>query len=395
MSATFADHEPIREGTPSAYYQESVKIPGYGDTPDRCRPMKPVGFCEHGHVVLGRSSCQTRGCPDHWRDYLEQRVISMVARMAAYREAQDLNDRRMCHVVASPPQDRRYSVRELFESRSDAYDAMEAAGIEGGTVVTHPFRTNESGDELYRTVREHGDIDDDTGKWQVLRESCESHDELTEYVEASPHYHALAAADDIDGSKAPDGWIVENIRSFKAFHYRDTEAYRDMVATAYYVLTHGAVKEDRSTTTYFGSVHPNSFDPEEAVGARKWRKIQREAEEAVKGVSEEAAEEDDHVCHHGPRECPHDDCTAHVVDVLYLDEYLDDDDFISHVLSFRDGRKRLAQLRGALAYWQKRTDRPPPGAVTSEARYKEWLEARGETFQPAPSQVSLSAAIMG
>jgi len=395
MSAVTQDFEPLRDETPSTYYEEQIRVPGMGLAnrksryPERCRELKPVGFCCHGHPILGRSSCGARYCPDHWRDWIEGAVINMVARLAAYREAQDLSNRRMCHVVASPPQDKRYSVRGLWDTRSDAYDALEAAGVGGGAVITHPYRTNDKGDELYQTVKEHGDLGEGVGKWSFLRREAENqHGELLQYVEASPHYHALAPADDIDGSKAPEGWIVENIRSFKAFHYRDTEAYRDMVATAYYVLTHGAVQEGRSTTTYFGEVHPNTFDPKEAVGARKWEQIQFEAEAAVKGVPETHVSDE-------PEECPVEECRGEVIDVFYLDEYLDDDDFISHVLSFRDGRKRLAQLRGALAYWQKRTDRPPPGAMRSEARYKEWLRERGEVFQPEPSQVSLSTAVMG
>ena len=72
-----------------------------------------------------------------------------------------------------------------------------------------------------------------------------------------------------------------------------------------------------------------------------------------------------------------------------LPEYLDDDDFVSHVVAHRDGRKRLAQLRGMFAWWDTRTDRPPPGALADEQRLLGWLEDQGETFMPEPSQVSL------
>jgi len=391
MSAV-SDHGKIREQTPTTYYEEMVRLPGYGDAPNRCRPMKPVGFCEQGHTILGRSSCETRYCPDHWRDWLEGAVISMVARLAAYREAQDGWGKRMCHVVASPPPQVRYGVRALWGRRSDAYDALEAAGVRGGAAITHPYRTTREADRLYKQHEENGE-ESEIGKWRFLRDLADDlpgddWGELEQYIEASPHYHTLAAVEDVDGSEAPGEWVVENIRSFDPFQYDDGETYDDMVRTAYYVLTHGAVQKGRATTTYFGEVHPNVLDPEEELTAARWDRIQREAEKAVKGAAEETEEEEPGGVH-GPEECPVDGCEACVVDIVYLPEYLEDDDFVSRVLSRRDGRKRLAELRGMFAWWDTRTDRPPPSALTSERRMLEWLEEQGESFVPEPSQVSL------
>lgn len=382
-----SDHGQIREETPTTYYDEVLKIPGFGDPPNRCRPMKPVGFCEEGHPVLGRSSCGTRYCPEHWRDWCEEAVINMVARLAAYRESREGWEKRMCHVVASPPARGRWGVRDVWDRRSDAYDVLEQAGVRGGAVITHPYRTTPEADMLYESA------ETDAGKWRFLRDLVDDlegddWEEMQRYTEASPHYHALAAVEDVDGSRAPGDWVVENIRSFDRFHYQETESYEDMVATAYYVLTHGAVQQGRATTTYFGEVHPNAFDPEEELTAAKWDRIQIEAERAVRGVEEER-EEDDALGTHGPEECPVDGCEACVVDVSWLPEYLDDDEFVTRVLSHRDGRQRLAQLRGTIAWWDSRTDRPPPSALTSEPRMLDWLEERGEAFVPEPSQVSL------
>ena len=383
----------LREEAPTTYYEEVVRLPGFGDAPNRCRPMQPVGFCEHGHPILGRSSCGVRYCPDHWRDWCEEAVVNMVARLAAYREVMEGKAKRLLHLVASPDQSKRYGVRGLFETRTDAYDAFEAAGVRGGAVVTHPYRTNERGDALFESALSAGVVEEDTGRWEFLRDVAgDDWDELTEYVEASPHYHSLAAAEDVDGGDAPGDWVVENIRSMKPFHYKDMEAYRDMVATAYYVLTHGAVMDGRATVTYFGDVHPVAFDPEEELTSYRWDVIQSMAEEAVKGT----AEEEEGGISGGPSECPREACEAAVVDLMYLPEYLDDDDFVSAVLSHRDGRARLAQLRGMVAWWESRTDRPPPHAQKSERRLLEWLEERGEAFMPEPSQVSLfDARVMG
>jgi hypothetical protein len=386
-SAGPVDHGTLQADTPKTYYETVVRTPGFGDAPERCRPMKPVGFCEHGHPVLGRSSCGVRYCPDHWRDWIEGAVISMVARLAAYREV--CEDKRLSHVVASPPQDRRYSQDRLWATRSDAYDALEAAGVRGGATVTHPYRTNDRADNLYETAKEQGDLPESTGKWRFLREIADDWDDMAGYVEAEPHYHALAAAEDVDGEAAPPGWVVKRIRSFKPFYYQDTEAYRDMAATAYYVLTHTAVQKGRQSTTYFGDVHPAGFKPEEELTAAKWDRIQLEAEKAVK--TERGEHEEDTGA--APEECPHDECEAEVVGLYLLPDYLADDEWVASLRARQGGRKRWMQLQGLMAWCDSRTDRPPPGALTHEGRLLEWLEDKGKVLTPAPQSVSLEDAM--
>lgn len=395
MSAEATDHGALRPEPPKTFYEGVVQIPGFGDAPDRCRPLTPVGFCDHGHTVLGRSSCGTRYCPDHWRDWAEGAVVSMVARLAAYRHAVDGAEKRLSHVAASPPQDRRYSARGLWDARTGAYDALEAAGVRGGAVIAHPYRTNERANNLFETAKESGELDDEAGRWTFLRELAgDDWESMSRYVEASPHFHALAAGEDIDGGDAPEGWIVERIRTFKPFYFRDTESYRDMVATAYYVLTHAAEQQGRQTTTYFGDLAPASFSPEEELTAVVWDRIQREAEKAVKTARDDD-ETEGGIGAGGPEECPREGCVAEVIDVYYLREYLDDEDWVASVRGHRDGRDRLARLRGVLYWWHEGGDRPPPGQVVSEARLREWLESKGDLFTPEPKQVGLRKSIMG
>jgi hypothetical protein len=389
VSAT--DHGALRSETARTYYEDVVKIPGYGDPPDRCRPLQPVGVCRHGHPVLGRSSCGTRYCPDHWRDWCEDAVISLVARLAAFREAREGLEKRGVHAVASPPQDRRYSVEQLWKTRREAYEAFEAAGVRGGAVATHPYRTTEELDRVFREA----DTEEGMGKWRFLRELADDLDdggdewgEVKRYIVAEPHYHGLGPATDVDGSDAPEGWVVENIRSFDRFHYNDLESYEDMVATAYYVLTHGAVQDGRSTTTYFGELHPSKFDPEEELTLTQWRRIQEMAERAVKGYEDPEEEGDGS----GERECPREGCEGRVVEMVNVPDLLADEDWRAKVRTQRDGRKLLRQVRGVVAYWESRTDRPPPSVVTSEARFLEWLERRGRSLTPEPEQSRLSTA---
>lgn len=388
MSAGTDDHAgAVPAGVPTTFYEGVVRVPGFDDAPDRCRPLKPVGFCSEGHPILGRSSCGTRGCPDHWRNWCREAVVSIVARLAAYRHVQEGAGKRLSHVVASPPQERRYSERELYETRSEAYDALEAAGVRGGAVVTHPYRTNERGDMLYETATTAGDLDEDTGRWRFLRELSDGWEELGEYVEAAPHYHALAAAEDVDGEAAPEGWVVKRVRSFDRFHIWDTESYRDMVATAYYVLTHAAVTDDRQTTTYFGAIHPASFDPEEELTAASWDRIQREAEAAVHGgdfLEPEGGER---------AECPHDGCEGGVFPLSSLWERMNDEEFEEwrrRVRRGTGGRRRWEQLKGLQLWLLEGGDSPPPVVRSSRSRLLRWLREQGQLVTPAPQQVGLN-----
>jgi len=390
------DHGKLRGETPEAtYYEDAVRMPGYREPPDRCRDRTPVGVCREGHVLLGRSSCGARYCPDHWRDGVEDAVVAMVARLGAYRHVQEGAQKRLSPVVASPPQDRRYSVRGLWEMRGDAYEAFEAAGIRGGAAVVHPYRTNDRGDDLYAAAQDAGAVPEDTGRWAFLREVAgEDWEELEQYIEPAPHLHGLAAAEDIDGEAAPEGWIVKRIRKFKPFFYRDTRAYRDMVSHAYYLLTHAAQQRGRQAITYWGEVHPAAFDPEEELTAAVWDRVQREAEKAVKTRPDEHLEEVGRGSA-GPEECPQEECTAAVVDVAHLPDLLEDEDWVASVRSQRDGEARYRRLMGVLLWWEGRCDTPPPSAATSRARFREWLEEIGRVHVPEPSQVSLSTAVMG
>lgn len=387
------DHSPLRENAPTTYYDEIVKIPGMGDAPNRCRDLQPVGFCEAGHTVLGRSSCGTRYCPAHWRDWAQDAVKPILRRLAAYRHAQSGAGRRLVHVVASPPQDRRYSAREFWETRSDSYDALEAAGVRGGVSLAHPYRTNAVGDDLYQAAIEAGEIEEDYGRWRFLREAADDWGDLTRYIEASPHYHTLAAAKDVRGDHAPPGWIVENVRSMSRWDIGEIECYEEMAGTAYYLLTHGAEQDGRQLTTYFGDVHPAAFDPEEELTTAELLKIEEMVEQAV-GVDEGDG------TGHGPEECPCDECEAAVRDLIYLDKFLDDEEWCESVRQHPDGGTRLATLRGTRAYTKGLTDRPPPSARTDSDEFRRWLKRQGQLAagpsnrQPATTQSTFDPSVV-
>jgi hypothetical protein len=129
------------------------------------------------------------------------------------------------------------------------------------------------------------------------------------------------------------------------------------------------------------------FSPEEELTAAAWDRIQLEAEKAVKGGAEGESGE--------LEECPREGCSAVVRSLIWLRDMLADSEFVRGVQSHQGGYVRWLRLRGLLAWSEGRTDNPPPGAATSEARMLEWLEARGRALTPEPSQVSLTAAVAG
>lgn len=385
MSADPVADTRVRPEPPKTYYEDVVQLPGFGFAPERCRGLEPAGHCAEGHTILGRSSCGVRRCPDHWRDWVEKSAVGAVAKLAAYRHAQEGAGKRLCHVVASPPQDRRYSADQLFETRSEAYEAMEAAGVRGGTVVTHPYRGSDRGEMLWETANEHGEVPDGMGKWRWFREASDGWADLTRLIEASPHYHALAAVEDVQPEDAPDEWVIERVRTFDRFHYHDTESYRDMAKAVYYTLTHGAYQDGRATRTYFGEVA--SFSPEEELTATEWDRIQREAERAVTGRAGDALDSGEEA----EQRCPRDGCEAEVLDLYGLRERLESSAFKEAVLSHRDGRRRWRRLHGLLAWAEDRVDRPPPHAAGDEAQLLRWLEEVGRDLQPGTQQSGLEA----
>lgn len=380
---------------PATYFEDVVRIPGFRESPDRCRPMKPVGFCLDGHALLGRSSCGTRYCSAHWRDWLEDAVIAIVARLGAYREVQKGAEKRMSHVTVSPPVTTRYTEPALWRARSQSYDVLNEAGGDAGAAIVHPYRTNERGDDLFDDAK--AELPKGVGKWKFLRAETEDWDDLSKYITGAPHVHFLTAGRDIDGSRAPRGWVVERHRSFKRWHWQDMEAYESMISTAYYVLTHSADQPGRQTVTYFGDAHPATFDPEEELTTAKWQRIQLNAESAVKDLPG-AEDEDDDAAHVG-QECPCEGCTAMVEEFYKLREKMDTAEFRDHVRAFPDGEQRWQKLRGIILWFYHGADRPPPNVQADEERLLRWCEylgrryAEGPATASTPDQVSLFEAI--
>jgi len=199
-----------------------------------------------------------------------------------------------------------------------------------------------------------------------LREISEGWEDLIQYIEAAPHYHAIAPSEDVSGDDAPAGWVVDNMGSLSRFEIDDLACYEEMVGRLAYILSHGAEQLDKMMTTYFGEVHPAAFNPEEELTAEELAKIDEMVEAAV-GLDDG----------HGPEECPHDGCECRVMDLIHLDELLADEEWVQSVRDHTDGGERLAILRGTQAYIKGLTDRPPPSAQSDLEGLKRWLKRQG------------------
>jgi hypothetical protein len=361
------------------YYDETVRIPGVGDPPNRCRGYMPVGFCEDGHVALGRSSCDTRYCPDHWGGWNRRGTETSVARLAAFRESAEGWGKRLLHVVASPDVDR-VSTDRFWKLMSEAQDVVREAGVRGGLEVAHPYRSSQEGDMRFETVVEQGEWERDWGRWSFFRDFAGGDWEQWEsLIEPGPHYHFIGACRDFDPEAIPDGWVVKNVRSFSRFEKRDLEAYQDMARAVYYLRTHGAVQQGRHTVRWFGALHPNTFDPAEELGATEWHFIQERAGEVV---GESPAKPED-----GEKEeerCEVDGCEAVIHPIEELWTYTANAEWMRSVPP-----KRRHRLRAVTLWVFEESVKPPPEVRASEAKVREWLLEIGGLYFNTSRQSNL------
>jgi hypothetical protein len=366
----------------AAYYGATVRIPGVGDPPNRCRGLSPVGFCEDGHVALGRSSCDTRYCPDHYLGWVRDGTVGAVERLAAFREAAEGWGKRLLHIVVSPTEDR-VSTERFWSLRSEAQDVVQAVGARGGYCIAHPYRTSDAAERLFRTAVQDGDLDERTGRWTFLRRLAGGDwDRWESFVEPGPHYHFLAACEDFDPDAIPADWVVKNVRSFSRFERQDRESYEDMAKSAWYLRTHGAAEEFRQTATWFGEMHPASFDPAEELTAVAWDRIQREAAEAVGVPIEEMRDRDGD----GTRTCEVEDCEAVLHDIEDLQTFTADASWMRSIPP-----KRRHRIRAVEIWIFEETIIPPPAVRSSEERVQEWLLETGRQYLSQSRQTGLKA----
>jgi hypothetical protein len=155
-----------------------------------------------------------------------------------------------------------------------------------------------------------------------------------------------------------------------------------MARAAWYLRTHGAAEEGRQTATWFGEMHPASFDPAEDVTAVAWDRIQREAAEAVGVPIEEMRDRDGD----GERTCEVEDCEAVLHDIEDLQAFTADASWMRSIPP-----KRRHRIRAVEIWVFEETVIPPPAVRSSEARVREWLLETGRQYISQSRQVGLKA----
>lgn len=414
------DWEPSGE-IEAEYLSDIIRLPGFWEAEPSCEEVKPIGFCEAGHAQIGGAEpCRSRRCPHHWYRWRRQATVNLVARLAAYRAAQEGAGRRMVHAVASPPQAQRWSTQRFWDVRSEANEVLQEVGARAGVTIPHPYRASDEGEALWRQVVEEERVDRSTGKWRFFREASEDWEQLLPLTEVAPHYHLPAMVEDLDGEavaalEAETGWNVKNIRSLPPFfvdesevppwavvdeHGRITrtreeavrEGYEAMARLSMYLLSHGAVQPEtgdlpqRQTVSYWGELA--TFDPEAELDQETWEAVQRWAEAVV---GPEADLDEDEVA--AGDVCQVDGCEAEAHPIHELDDWLADPRWIESLPP-----ERAYEIWGLKVYANDglspggptMEDRPPPGGFdrtprasgsgvpgNSATEFREWLRRVG------------------
>ena len=120
-------------------------LPGHGERPDNCG-SEQVFFCSScGHVWVGESQCNSRECPECWRNWLSIEAEESATRMWVLSRKVYLGKSlgryragRIVHCMVS------FRVRGLSYSKARAKAEKIAMkhGVSGGIVIFHPFRVD-------------------------------------------------------------------------------------------------------------------------------------------------------------------------------------------------------------------------------------------------------------
>lgn len=129
----------------SAVLPYDASLPGHGNRPDNCGTDQ-VFFCSScGHVWSGVSQCNSRECPECWKNWLSKEAEESATRMWVLSRKVYLGKSlgrcragRIVHAMIS------LRVRGLSYSklRSKAEKIAMKHGLSGGLVIFHPFRAD-------------------------------------------------------------------------------------------------------------------------------------------------------------------------------------------------------------------------------------------------------------
>lgn len=342
----------------SVYGDTSWIIPGRGDQPESCGRWYPDKFCDDGHVSLGVSRCENRACPECYWSWGRTRAEKIVRRLGAARHAADSGqDKRLVHVVASPPEGDVQTDQQFYDAQRDAYALAKEKGVRGGVLVPHRWRLTQDAKERFREAQDAGFSG---GAWKWVRESDTHWRDLTYF---SPHFHIFGLARDV-GENSPDeddGWVFKRIRSFDSFQLHQDAGYQDMAGGALYLLSHASFQRDerKQVVRWFGSMAPAAFSPEEELSEGALAVVERKAAEAAGTVEPteegtEGGEEEDR--------CPRDGCDCQTHPIWQAGEALQNKNWCEQI-----GEDRQREVLTAFQWFVGEVV-PPPGLRNPRSR---------------------------
>ncbi|MCD2205308.1 hypothetical protein, partial [Halobacterium sp. KA-6] len=269
----------------SPYGVTEWQLPGQGDRGARCGEWYPEAVCDScADLSLGTHSCGRRSCPDCWGMWAKDSAVRATERIQQFRYTQpDDWHRQVAHAYVSPEEGDVMNERQYWEGRSKAAEIAEAKGWRGFTVIPHPYRVTDDGQERYN--RE----DPDYGIWVWLRNDVEN---MERYTTWSPHYHIVGfPGADMEPGKDSDEWLYQFKRSLSAFGgIHDKDSHEDVYGLFRYLLSHTGfpAESTKQTTTWYGDL-ANSVFVEDAT--EEWqnqkpsegvrRPLRREIEEVA------------------------------------------------------------------------------------------------------------------
>lgn len=334
----------------SFYADTSLTIPGQSAPPGDCGEWKPMNFCTScGEVHIGQRRCQRRLCRECWLTWRGDRAASVTHRLAGARRAADGANKRLSHVVASPPAGEVRTLTQWERAKREAYSLAKEKGIDGGVMIPHGWRVREEAKALYREMKEAGLVDG--GIWQWVRESDRDWRNLTYW---SPHFHILGLGADLGASdpESDGGWIFSRVDSFERFDLKNEKTYLPMLKASSYLLSHGAfeVESGKQMIRWFGSLANNQFVADEQLADWEQSVIARNVQ-AVAGrdLDEESSEEDER------RTCDRDGCDGSLAVIYDAGTRLCDPEWCDRI-----DREREHRLAAAFE-WVIGEVHPPPG----------------------------------
>lgn len=334
----------------------SWELPGFGGRGAGCGEWYPEAVCETcGGTTFQSRVCGKRSCPDCWGAWAKEAAVRATVRIQAFRYTQPPNwKRQAAHAVVSPPEGEIRTEKQYWDGRKKAAEIAEEKGWRGYTVIPHPYRVTDEGQERYH--RE----DPDYGIWVWLRNDVEGG--VARYAYWSPHYHVVGATGaDMEPARDGDEWNYVFFRSLEKFEgVRDRESHEDGYGLLRYLLSHTGYPEGstKQVVTWYGDLANSVFvedatetwqnqKPSEGVLSALEREVRAAA--GVEGEDDEDGDGDLETDHMG--DCPEDECEGVLIDVFDVSAFL---------RSNKPPREVADKMRIARD-WRLGEIEPPPG----------------------------------